>query len=382
MFLIPRLIGVTTYFLILVGICYFITYTHYKGTKYALALYVFLLSVMGYFYVPYETADLYRLIPTMHFYSNMTLEGILNVVMGSLITPLVPIYYHVIGLFGVDELLPAITVFIAFSFCFAFFYEYTKNTQSETRYLALALFTYMARGVFLQTASNIRTGLALAILAWCVYEEFVERKSLTKLLPLYLSAACIHITGQFVCVCLVLYSLLKMFKKKLSFGKFLLLGGVVTSISVWGIEVANRILDKAQRYTEAYQEGTGYTYYWEALLTVLGLIIVGYCLKITKEKLECNTSNGITVYKGFADYVNFVWLLCLVDCLCGFIEFNIFMRLNYFIMMVSVPVITFVLQDDFINGNKSRYRFILLLSSIMLFIACARGDLCGYKFFE
>jgi len=61
MFLFERLIGVGIYSLVLVIVCFSLVGKGIKTIKRRLFFYSIILSIMAYNFVPYETADLYRI---------------------------------------------------------------------------------------------------------------------------------------------------------------------------------------------------------------------------------------------------------------------------------------------------------------------------------
>ena len=74
--------------------------------------------------------------------------------------------------------------------------------------------------------------------------------------------------------------------------------------------------------------------------------------------------------------------LLMIDIGLFFVEFNIAYRLSWLITILDMPLIIILFKSNICLGvrKKGFYNFILIISFLMLFIACARGDLCSLKF--
>ena len=171
MYIVGRLLSLIIYAIILVAVCFIITNSqNKKKINCVLNLYIIILGIMGYFFIPHTGADLYRLLNTMKYYSNGDWSDIKYRILESS-TPGTGLYFCLVGNLNNDHLLPAISAIITFSFCFYILKSESDDPDTKPVYIALALFVFMSRGLMMQIISNIRTIMALSISAFCVYKE-------------------------------------------------------------------------------------------------------------------------------------------------------------------------------------------------------------------
>lgn len=383
MFLIPRLIGVTIYTLLLLLVCIFISKTNMRDRKIVIWFYVICLSMMGYFYVPYITADLYRLLPIMHHDAAMTISQ-LTERMISTGTPMVPLYYYCIGQLGVDGMLPAITAFITFALCFSIIMDFSKKNNINRKAVAIAIFVLMSRGFFYQTISTIRTVLSLSIISWCIYQEKVNNKNPVSLLLLMSIAALFHVIGQFVFLCWLIYIFVEKRGSISNFQKILFGCFLLGLFVLYSGNILDAFLEKGEGYAKLYQTGEGYSSKWETILSFGTIAIVGYSLgkfkQMYKEKLYANQLTDTEI--GLNRLSCFLMLFTTMNVIMYFVEFNMFFRTSYFLMMLVTPIILYVVSIEIEHKKAKTYNALLIMSSIILIIACVRGDLSALKFFE
>ena len=386
MFLFERLVGVATYASVLVLVCFSLAMTkEIKHQKRILALYVVLLSVLSFFYVPYETADLYRITKYVvefqkYSFSDLIERGILNSEIGW-----ANVLYWSIGKTGIPQLLPSLTTFICYSCIFYIVYKTAKRNQISGKNVAIALFFYMSIGTYMFVISGIRCMLGTSLIVFCFYRESVEKKFNVFHIPLYLIAALIH---TFSVVLIAIRLLTPLFDKRNSFFKkmiYLVFLGLGTALI---ISYFSDYIEQVWNKAEDYLSGDAYSYIWEYVIAILAFLIIVFCVCVKykgikkKSKIELN---GWIVYE----------LLLFIISLLVFREFTMFHRLTTYIMpIIALPFLMIALQADDckqIEKNK-RGQFIkdplvsfgvnvAFVSALILFITCFRGSLCSFKFF-
>ena len=181
MFLAARLVALFIYCFFLLVFCFSIAKTKHK--KRILFIYILILSFIGYFYVPYETSDLYRLTQIMHMYSRLSFSELFELIK-NYSTPLTPLYFYIIGFFQNDHLLPAINAFITFSFCYCILYKASVKYNLKNSHTSLILFFFMSTGLLMPTITNLRTMLSLSMVTYCIYINYFQKSSILKQLPL------------------------------------------------------------------------------------------------------------------------------------------------------------------------------------------------------
>lgn len=385
MYLVERLISLAIYAFFLLLICNVISHTAKRDNSRILNIYILLLGIMGYCFVPHTGADLTRLLMTMKFYSSKSFSELSKVLPDSA-TPGVGLYFFAVGKLGNDKLLPCLSAIITFSICFSLLKHQADEKDVKQYHIAAALFLFMSRGLMMQIISNIRTIMALSICAWCVYQEFYEQTKLKKLVIPYIVAASLHIMGQVILIYRLIYLIIE--KGKNPVQKVLRLASAgVCAIFIWlfGNSYITALVTKADGYYDAASLNEGYSYFWEGVLCVFTLIIL-MCMIISYRKNKCiiNRNNLYSEIEinSTTNLVCYILPLVVVDIIAGFVEFNFFQRVNWFLTILMIPLCVQLLKlGEYTENEKTLRSNITIVSVIMLILACARGDLCSLKFF-
>ena len=379
MYLVARLIGIGTYALLLFLMYLIIRNTNTKSLSGFLKIYVVLLSVMAFFYVPSSGADLYRLVPIMHIYAGMSPEQLWSYIVAS-DTPGEPLYFYLVGQLGHDGFLPAISALITYSLCFSILNDCVKKTGTSVKNAAAVLLLFMSRGLFLSAISNIRTMMALALIGWCVYHEMVNGRNVLKNVLLYLFAASLHVMGQVFLVVRIAFLLLEKTKNvRRRFLKIVIAVVAAAVVAAIAGRYLETLIETGMSYYEGGRSGEGYVYFWEGLLSgAVILFTVGFLLSLRKRKtaIEVGSVSG----EGLA---RFSVVTVAINIAALFFEFNFFHRTGMLLAIFNIPLGLFVLESAESEKEQAQIRSgLLILSVVMLFVTCARGDLCSLKFFE
>lgn len=388
MYLIERLTSLCIFVAILFVICIAITRTRTKKQiKAVILFYLFLIVVMAYIYVPHYEADLTALIIRMRYYCSFDLKNFINILLSNS-TPGEKIYYYLIGHLGNDKLLGTITALITFSFCFNIYLKILRYDNRVNKWdIAISLFLFMSRGLTLQIISNIRTTMALAIITWCIYQEFYRSRKTKSLLVYYLIACSLHTMGMVMVLYRIGYFFIEKTKSKRRKIEQIVLGIMLfVLMSVFGQKYINGIINKIYGYgMKAITKVGYYDYFWERILTVITLIICIYIIcyfnhfvkKIGRGVVDKNLESTKKL-------VAFTKPLIILDIIAMFIEFSFFHRIGWFLSILYIPLFVYVSELGRIYNGKKNFKFqkrIIILSFIMLILACIRGDLCSLKFF-
>lgn len=381
MYLIPRLIGVCTYVSILFIMAFMIRYAaKVRDIRRTLNIYWILVGLMGYFFVPPSGFDLPRLINRMYHYSEMSKETFFS----SLITTLTPgerIYYRIIGMFpNAEKMLPCITALICFAFCFSILKNLAK-AKDDRVIISVALMLFMARGGMMPAIDTIRAYMASSIIAWCVYQELCKNKSFTKHLPLYIIACSVHALGYILFLLRLLYMLVQA-QKSIDKKIFVILGAIAILGASWFFvpNIWTMLFDKMTYYYEAGQSGESYFYIWEGILSAMSVLVAAYLLRYIS---KLTNATGSTPEPQCMNYCKYMKLVVFVNTVSVFIEYNFFMRMGHYVTILTMPLVWYALslekQQQRKTGLKER---LILISTIVLLLSCARGYLCSLKFFE
>lgn len=376
MYLFERLISVSIYASFIFLVYILINRTKTKDIKYVLITYWIIIGIMAFCYKPMKSSDLSRLIPIMNGYSNMEFSKLLNYINEKhLSTPLEPIYYYIIGKLGNESWLPCITALIVYGLLFNIVYDYFKKNKITKKNLALALLLFMSRGLFHIIIGNIRTGISVSIVAWCVYQEKMNGKKMVKHLPLYFIAALMHTIGQILLIIRLILNITE--KNKSSKHKiFYKVAGVILLLIVCYISIRygiyDRLMRKSESYISKYLEHRGYFYIWEFIINILYISFSFYLYKKNKK---------IVKESGKSDYDDYLKKMIIIDILLIPIEYNLFYRLGWFVAFLQFPFTMRLLNN---YENTPQYSKIVgkiqIFSCLILFLESLRGDLCGLKF--
>ena len=383
MYLIPRLIGVGIYALLLIIVYYLIPRT--KRWSIPLNIYTIALALMGFFYVPMDGSDLTRIYPVLQLYAQYALDDpeSWGIIMASG-TPMAALYYHVLSNLGDERWLPFVNACLTYGLCFALLKSICKRRQVLKKDIALVLLFFMSRGLLMMTIANIRTMLSMAIVAYCIYKILIEHKGGVKYFSLLIIAALIHAAGMAAVMVFIVYYVLKGNKgRNRLFTTLGVLIFVVVSY-VYGRNYIHLAIDKGGDYLAYSQASTGYFYIWEFVLSLIVIFVTLFILLVYY--LKINRKLGLEEYKKereeYGAFMGFMLFFTLIDLVAIWIEFNIGWRLSWLIAILDMPLLLLILVSKrYPDTYKYRLRnLIKIISFVLLFIACVRGDLCSLKF--
>ena len=381
MYLGQRLIGVGVY-----AFCAIITYffiPRIKGIRTNLNVYICLLGLMGFFYVPMSGADLSRAYATMHLYGNMSMREVWNVML-SHGSPTSVLYYHIIGRLGNDRLLPCITAVLTYGFIFSIIKSYYKNNEIEKKLVAISLLFFMSRGLLIATISNIRTMLALSLIAYSIYKVLYEKEDIVKYIVLMIVGALLHNVGLAAVLLFFVYYIIKGTKYRnrlLTLVESLVL---VVGIFAYGKTYILSAINKGKNYLGYSQSNTGYFYIWEMVLSLI-VILYTFIIIFCYYRNHCKvfySSEEIEEKEGYSTFVGFVLALSIFSFVSIFIEFNLGQRLSYLLSILDIPLFMMILNSNRYSYQERAkiYNWLLFGSFLLMAIACTRGDLCSLKF--
>ena len=379
MFLTARLFGIFTYVFLLFGTCLSLKYTdNSKKIKLILFFYLFCLVSMAFLFVPYISADLYRLAYISEKYALMPFDTILEELLTSR-TPGNVFYLYLIGKLNNYHFLPAIAVLIDFSLLFSILSCEIKRNQTKGCFVSSSIFLLMSSSIFMSSISGIRNVLAYCIIIWCIYREFILKKSFLIHVPLYLIAASFHTMGQVMLMYRIVFFLFErnnFFINRIF--KILLSIFLVLVVIKYGQYFINGILEKASNYNESFQAGTEYFYVWGAISVCIQSLAIIYEIslfykykKYFKQKSQIFQLNNI---------ICFSLPLLLISFSSLFFSYVAFGRIQMFLFLFLLPTTLILLKSIPEYKQKSIQKKLFFISLILLLISCTRGDLCSLKF--
>jgi len=378
MFLAERLFGASLYVCLLLIVCYIIFRARFKYTRPVLLAYLACISAMAFFYVPYITADLYRITQYMNQYAMMPVSDVWAA-LAETNTPVTFLYLRIIGLTGIEGLLAGVTTFIVFWNVFYIIRDYAKRLQ-QPKAVALALFALMSTGFYMQTVGGIRNMLAFSILARCFYDEICNQKKVVRNIAWYIIACLIH-PAAIAAVALRLVALLY---AKISTGGVKSLLVAISSLSLASILVmylgGETYINNAIIKLEGYTTEIEYNYLWDNIITALTIILIGTHYKLYS---YYHKKPGVEHLKWLISFS----LLVMMFSLVFFFEHATFVRFTQLNLIIMLPVI--MSNIDMVMSRAQvptpnvaiLHRIVLYIPVLILVISASRGALSSLKFF-
>ena len=379
MFLLARVVGVFAYTTILVLICMQINKT-YNACKY-LSIYVIILAIMGYLFIPPDGFDINRLIERMHYYGDLSIVALFKSMMIAR-TPGEQLYYWIVRKFNNDNMLKALSGFISFYFCFNILKRESRQKSGDIHLdsfiCSVVLYLFMSRGLLIMAVSNIRSMMSSSLIAYCVYREYIEGREPWKNAILYIWAISMHALG--LGLVLIRFMFLFIDKTDTARKKINRLILMMILVAAGLILFKNYIIlffDKLRNYAGAKD---GYSYIWEGILSGISIWLTFYLAILYK---RCNF-DLIDIGSGCFNIVKFSVVIAVIATIFAFIEFNTFMRLGCFLAIIQMPILFRLLCNLYYKSTINYYivrNNINIIATVMLVISCTRGYLCSLKFF-
>lgn len=366
MFIVSRLIGVGTFAYFLLMFCLLIARTRIS-IRALLGWYTVVLAVMGFFYEPYITADLYRIREMMVTFSALDLPAFIRTYVVTSAVPTARMLYWAVGKSGVLGLLPAIACLVSYGCIFHILADAARRRESSRADVAATLFFIMSVGQYMSAVSNIRTMMAVALVCFCAYREIAEKKSRWWHLALYAAAATLHTFGL---VAIVLRLMVPVLDPGLPLRGRVCLALVFLTAFAGALIVVPNLAAELMEKVEDYILGDSYSYFWDYLI---GFIAFGIQVWL------------LWLHRGTPERIRLMLLPALGAATLFCFEFSIFHRLVTYVC----PILTGPLMLGALRGGaeipdgriRNRQTLILVLSLCMLAVACSRGSLCSFKFF-
>lgn len=381
MFLIERLIGVSLYALLLIVICFLISFSRIR-LKRIFIFYLIILSVMGYVYKPYITADLYRIFDSLDLFKLFNFSDFCDRFVYNSSIPVARIFYWSIAKTGQYSLLPLISSLINYSCCFYIIYRTSRIYRISRNNVAIALLFFMSIGHYISVISNVRTMIAISMICYCFFRESIEKKFSWYHAIMYVFAVFIHNLAIVLLVLRLISSIIgsENLWQRLTFTIMMFCG--IGIMIFYGDSFLSELTEKAEDYLSG-----GYSYVWEyiigSIILVFSLLILIKRIRIARSDLNTNQKLSLKEYD-----------VCLIASLIVTIMFvtvfTFFYRfLSGVVPILILPSLMITLQNyDSTEISALTYKRIsvgtltLVYSVIILILTCTRGSMCSYKFFE
>lgn len=377
MFLIERIVSLSIYALALAVTYWFIGRVVRKQYKIILLIYLFILVLFAFNYKPYVTADLYRLREYMEYWIHKDRISVVKYALKST-TPAWILYSYIISKIGNTNWLQTITCLWCFGNVFYIIAREIEQHGIEGKYRSELLFYIMAVGAFyLQTISGIRSMLGISIVAFCLYREIVEKKSIVSHLPLWLFAALIHTSTMVLVISRFLFLLVQ----SRGITKKILMSAVVFVLAIFSLKYLGGYISGSFEYGQNYLNNTKeYTYIWEIVIGLIETFETLYVLN--KYRTKTVESDSEVEEYGLKNLYLFTLIWTVVSVISLPFSYAVFRRYTMLCTITSIPLVAFLFGTEIEKSESIKtFRILFGLSLLIFALSGVRGDLCGYKFF-
>lgn len=369
-FLIERLIGIGCYVIVVALMYNSLLKFNAKKAKQKLNLCVLALVAMAFFFVPDEHKDLYRILEMTKQWPDLSLKEFCNSQMMKSPTAIGFFYYYLCRRIPFDGALPAITAALFYMNTFDIIKRLLNNNKLKKDSIAIAFIFFMAAGSFLEVISDIRNFLAFSIVVRCFILEWIDKRNILKSIPLYAIGALMHSAVIPLLIIRLIYYVVC--ENEMSALKKMLSVSALTAIVIVTCIKYPTVVIYSFNKGVSYLGNDAYSYSWEYIIGVIQwLAIASITYKIGKNLKEYEGANGLIHINRMAK------VLLILEAILIF-EYNIFHRFILISLFFSIPQISFYLSNS--KSEKAINNFKLICIFIFV-IVCARGNLCGYKFF-
>lgn len=359
--------------------CLFITYVALSNAKnkkkqhIIITIYTVIIVILGYFYKPYYTADLYRIFETIKlYYEPLSLSQMLSTITISNFTR---IYYYIFAHFHLYQLLPAANALIVYGIVFNIFKKCNTKYKINNHSFSIIFLFILSSGQFVEVVSGTRFMISSTILFYCVYSEYLNNKKIINHIFLYLIAALFHPAGLVLICIRFLFSFFQ--KEKNITKKFISIISIIL-VLIFIYFNANNQFSLAIAKAKAYISEDVYSYYWEYIIAVIDMLFMFSSLR-TLKRID------YTSYMKNNNYIG-LYKLFFVVTVVMFPVYSIFHRFRLFLCFMFIPILFMIyekLDKDENNDYKKKYNgWMMLFLLITYALTFLRGNLCGINFFD
>ena len=366
--------GVGIYSLLLAIICILIAYT---GIEYRVLLGVYsaILAIMAFFYEPYITADLYRIIHTMKIYGSMSFSGFASEFLLTSSSPLPRVVYWLLGKLGAYHLVSSISSLICYGLFFRIMTAVAEKYAISRANVAITLAFLMSTSIYISVIGGIRMMIAISVIAFCFFRETVEQKS--GFLN-YVWYACAVLTHNIALVVIAVRVLVIFFSSERMLAAKIRTTLIFSAVFVFIALAFNSFFAGVFEKVAYYLFEESYSDNWEY---IMGALI--FCLFVV---LYFKFRN-----MGRTDYAELMPItigavISAVIAVAFFNVFSFFYRLiGHIVPILAIPMLMLTLEHGEVRQSSykklSIQSIVLVFSILILFLSISRGSLSSLKFF-
>ena len=316
------------------------------------------LALIGYYYIPEESKDLYVHFTTMEYLKNISFESVIN---QYAIDPLIGknILFYLIAKTNNYNILPFLAIFTTYFIIIKDLIYFGRKEGISNTLISSIAFGVIVWWALIWPMSGVRSSVVLALFFHGLFREFILGKKNWKTCIFYILPCLIHYSP----VLLIVIRLLLPLYNKISTGiiiVFLLVWGLLVDqvliiLSKVNIPYITGLIGKVTVYDDVNIDSQYFiiTNLFKLLFCIL--LIISYFMLKSKKNI---------IYESYRKFYDF-GLLLSVFCIGGINNFIILDRFGYLVLAILplfiLPVIKF---------SKSKYikSYLLLLYPAFLLI--------------
>ena len=371
-FFVERFAGLVVYcaliiiFLVIISRC-----NSLKKFRFYLFLYLLILTLLGFLYIPSDSADVYRWNMFSAEWINKPFHVFLNSDVKHSSEPLAYIYFYLCAFTGIKGALSGITCFIVyFNLFYAFYINFKKYGGNNYINASWILFLLMCGSTFLSVISGIRTALSISIIIACYYTEKVYKRFYLLNIIFNLAACMIHLAA--LPIIILRYFSLFFGNNRISLSIKVI---IIAFVSIISYVFFRQYISDAMNKFIFYMSSETY-FSLRAYLSSMIVFLIEIILTIkffSKSKLRITIDFEHTLFV----ISFFLFEVFLITNFVMFSRFRIFLR--YLLIPIFFKMID---SDKFFKTNFIDYKsFFKIFAFLSLFMSYAFGDLSAYKFF-
>ena len=365
---VERLAGVSVYVLALTIVYFRIKKANIQQIPRILRVYQLVLCMMAFFYIPGIDADLTTWRTRSAAWMGYSPRDFLLTYAWDTSSPLSYTLMYLCRRSGIPGLLPMIAAFVFYQNTFHILTETARRKNTPPNIVAVFLLFVMASGRFLEVISGIRCMMAFSIVVRLFFDEVFAEKKMIRHILFYIAACLIHPAAVAVTLIRLACFLMEGRNGWSKAYNMLLMAAAGVIMATVGLGLWKKMMHSATRYL-------GYDVYsnlWEYLITALSLaVIILYLIRYIRIRREATYETKKIVWFS---------VIFLVIEVCMVSTYTIFQRFAAINVLICPPYF-----EGILSASPTRKQVFLLkttkvISLLMLFLACMRGNLSGYKF--
>lgn len=353
--MLPLVIIINLFFPI-ISTVFIITALYIDKEKYRIYLFLLVLNIalIGYYFEPYITNDLYRHYEFIDYMKIHNLKTVFSI--DALFIK--NIWFYLVGVSGLKSLLPFSAILITYYIALTDIFEYSKISNiKHTLTVNFSIFVL----IYIQliwVMSGIRFSIAFVLFLHGLYREFIKKERGITTYLYYLLPCFIHYS-IFVLVIIRLFLLFKGVSRYiLSF--ILLIWGFFTEaiaelLNLSGVSYFQGIASKIEFYI-GYSDTDNYSIFTNILKLFVSLLLTVTLLWMKK--------NSKAIFKKYEDIYLFTLYLSLF-CLGGYNIFIIPDRFGFVLITLS-PI---VLMPFYMASKNKIIKYFAVLSFLPIILA-------------